>query len=348
MSGFWRAHRDCAKDHFGEIIVHRYSIAILLQAVCPILGIDPKKLLESTDWTSAERPGADQTVSGADFVAMSKAIFALARDPSPVFLGTNMANGPLHPIFLAFAIAPNAREGLRRMARYKTLFGPTVLNLAPKNGGLRLEIISDDPTLTLPDCLTVPMGVFVVEKCRNHSARRIVPDALVLPPDSIETAGIQEFFGIEPVDGKNVVIEFSAHDMDAPFMSENHELWLDIKNDLDGQLERRAGTGKFSNALEAAIRRALTTGLVRVDALCADLGLSRSTMQRKLQHEGVSYQQILDMVRQDLAIRYLAKSRLTPGEIAQLVGFSDPKSFYRAFKSWTNKSPAVFREEAQA
>ena len=167
-------------------------------------------------------------------------------------------------------------------------------------------------------------------------------------PSRSRQPGIAEFFGIEPVAGKNVVLEFSAQDMDAPFMSENHELWLDIKNDLDGQLERRAGTGKFSDTLEAAIRRALTSGPVRVDALCADLELSRSTMQRKLQDEGVSYQQILDKVRKDLAIRYLSKSRLTPGEIAQLVGFSDPKSFYRAFKSWTNKPPAVFREEAQA
>ena len=47
--------------------MHRYSIAILLQAVCPILGIDPEEMLEKTDWTSAERPGADQTVSGRRF-----------------------------------------------------------------------------------------------------------------------------------------------------------------------------------------------------------------------------------------------------------------------------------------
>ena len=32
--------------------MHRYSIAILLQAVCPILGIDPEDMLEKTDWTS--------------------------------------------------------------------------------------------------------------------------------------------------------------------------------------------------------------------------------------------------------------------------------------------------------
>lgn len=329
--------------------MHRYSIAILLQAVCPILRVDAQEALAKTDWSSSERPGADLTVSGQDYIAICHSIFAIAGDRAdPVFLGSRMANGPVHPIFLAFAIAPKAREGLNRMARYKTLFGPVVLHLSPKNGGVRLEIVADDPALTLPGCLAASMGIFMVEKCRNHSARQIIPDNVMLPADAFERPGMAEFFGTCPVAGKNVVIEFSAQDMNAPFLSENHALWLEIKNDLDLQLERRDGKGKFSDTMEAAIRRALTLGPVRVDALCADIGVSRSTMQRKLQDEGASYQQILDKVRQELSIRYLSKSRLSPGEIAQLVGFSDPKSFYRAFKSWTNKPPTAFREEVQA
>ncbi len=326
----------------------RYSIAILLQAVCPILGVDAQKALSEADWSSADRPGADLSVSGRDFVAICHSIFRLAGERAdPVLLGRSMANGPLLPIFLAFSIAPNAREGLNRMARYKTLFGPTALDLSSKNGGLRLEVIPDDPTLVLPDCLSVSIGVFLVEKCRSQSARHIVPHPVTLPAEALDMPGVAEFFGTAPKAGKGVVLEFSSTDITAPFLSENHALWLEIRRDLEGQLERQAGRGKFSNRVEAAIRRALTFGPVRADGICHELGVSRSTMQRRLKAEGKSYQDILDAVRKELAIRYLSKSALMPAEIAGLVGFSDPKSFHRAFKAWTSRPPAAFREQLE-
>lgn len=326
----------------------RYSIAILLQAVCPILDVDADAALAQADWSSAERPGADLLVSGPDYLAICDAIFGLAGERAdPVFLGRSMANGPLHPVFLAFSIAPNAREGLHRMARYKTLFGPVAIDLSARNGGLRLEIVADDPTLALPDCLAVSIGIFLVEKCRNQSARQIMPEPVTLPAEALERPGMAEYFGTRPRMGKTVVLEFSPADMAAPFLSENHELWLDIRADLEGQLQRRAGTGTFAGEVEAAIRRALTFGPVRVDAVCLDLGVSRSTMQRRLQAEGMLYQDILDRVRQELAIRYLAKSALMPSEIAGLLGFSDPKSFQRAFKAWTGTPPAAFRNQLE-
>lgn len=330
------------------MILSQYSIAILLQAVCPILGVDAEEALALAEWSSSDRPGADMAVSACDFIALCHAIFSLGGERSdPIFLGRSMANGPIHPVFLAFSTAPHAGEGLRRMARYKTLFGPVAISLSPRNGGMRLEVISDDPTLSIPDCLAVSIAIFMVEKCRSQSARHIVPDPVILPAEALARTGMVEYFGTAPQAGNTVVLELSAADMAAPFVSENYELWLDIEADLEGQLQRRAGSGTFANMVEAAIRRALTFGPVRVDAVCLDLKLSRSTMQRRLKEENVHYQDILDKVRKELALRYLTKSTLTPSEISGLLGFSDPKSFQRTFKAWTGTPPAAFRNQSE-
>ncbi|MGB3472306.1 MAG: AraC family transcriptional regulator [Erythrobacter sp.] len=329
-------------------MVNRHSIAILLHAVCPILRVDAQRALEMVPWASTTKLGSDLMVSAADFLSLWNTIIELAEEGTDtLFLGRMMANGPVVPIFLAFSAAPNMGEGLRRLARYKTLFGPVALHLTSQNGGLRLEIRSESSALDLPASLSVPIGVFVVEKSRSHSARHIAPTLIELPGNAVDHQNLSDYFGQATGSGDTVVLEFCAADVSAPFLSENHDLWLEIEKDLEGQLTRQAAGEDFHHQVEAAVRRALTVGPARVDAICEDLGVSRSTMQRRLKVEGRIYQEVLDAVRKELAIRYLSKSKLMPSQIAGLVGFSDTKSFHRAFKAWTNKPPGEFRKQLE-
>ncbi|WBM80227.1 helix-turn-helix domain-containing protein [Cryobacterium breve] len=69
-------------------------------------------------------------------------------------------------------------------------------------------------------------------------------------------------------------------------------------------------------------------------------------MQRKLKAEGTSFQEILHRTREALARHYLSQEAMTTGEIAFLLGFDDPRSFYRAFQSWTGLTPRSAELEA--
>ena len=79
--------------------------------------------------------------------------------------------------------------------------------------------------------------------------------------------------------------------------------------------------------------------------LAAWLNLSPRTLHRQLQEEGASLQQLKDSVRQQRARELLLRTRKPLKQVAAEVGFSNEKSFIRAFKNWTNTTPEAFRSD---
>ena len=75
--------------------------------------------------------------------------------------------------------------------------------------------------------------------------------------------------------------------------------------------------------------------------------MSPRTLYRQLNSENASLQQLKDEVRRDRAIELLMRTKQPIKHLAQSVGFRNEKSFIRAFRVWTDKSPAAFRGEKQ-
>jgi AraC-like DNA-binding protein len=100
------------------------------------------------------------------------------------------------------------------------------------------------------------------------------------------------------------------------------------------------------------VRRALASrvggGDVRIQAIARTLATSTRSLQRRLAAAGVSYQRLLDMARQDAAERYLTSSALSIGEVAYLLGYSEPAAFNRAFRRWHDETPQSFRQRHRA
>ncbi len=76
--------------------------------------------------------------------------------------------------------------------------------------------------------------------------------------------------------------------------------------------------------------------------ISSSLNYAPTTLKRKLLLEGSTYQNIKDAVRRDTAIYYLAGGSMSVDEVATRAGFSDPPSFFRAFKRWTGTSPRAY------
>jgi len=84
------------------------------------------------------------------------------------------------------------------------------------------------------------------------------------------------------------------------------------------------------------------------EAMAAQLGMSASTLRRQLAAEGTRWQTLKEEGRRSAAQRYVLDTDLPVNEIARLLGFDEPSTFYRAFRRWTGTTPSRYRERAAA
>lgn len=78
--------------------------------------------------------------------------------------------------------------------------------------------------------------------------------------------------------------------------------------------------------------------------VAAQLGMPPWTLRRRLEREGVRFQDLLEQTRHSLAESYVRNTELNFTEIAFRLGFSSPAAFHRAFRRWTGHSPGDYRQ----
>jgi AraC-like DNA-binding protein len=74
------------------------------------------------------------------------------------------------------------------------------------------------------------------------------------------------------------------------------------------------------------------------------LGIGVRSIQLKLKEEGVTFQQLLEEIRKNLATKHLKEDKLSTTDIAYLLGYSEPSVFFRSFKKWTGNTPTFYRK----
>ena len=83
------------------------------------------------------------------------------------------------------------------------------------------------------------------------------------------------------------------------------------------------------------------------DGVAARLNLSVRSLHRQLQAEGASLQALKDEVRLQRASELLLRTGRPIKQVAEAAGFRNEKSFARAFRAWTGRSPSEWRRPGQ-
>ena len=102
------------------------------------------------------------------------------------------------------------------------------------------------------------------------------------------------------------------------------------------------------STLEAQIERIITQRhpdrliFVPIHKMAAELHISSQTLHRRLKESATSYQKIKDNLRREVAIQKLVIERLSVEQVAEIVGFTESRSFTRAFKHWTGLTPREY------
>jgi len=163
-------------------------------------------------------------------------------------------------------------------------------------------------------------------------------------PSDIDPASYQQFFNCPVLFGQPYsalvvplpYLQLPLRQADAQLLRTLEEHALGLMATLeDASLEQR---------VKNILRQLLKEGLPRKEQVAEQFAISVRTLQRQLHQAGTSYQQILDDLRQELAEHYLLHSTLPIQDIAQYLGFTEPRSFHRTFKSRRGMPPGEFRQ----
>jgi AraC-like DNA-binding protein len=107
-------------------------------------------------------------------------------------------------------------------------------------------------------------------------------------------------------------------------------------------LKKLPNQDQFLGTVRQILDDGLRAGDIRLGSSARKLAISRRSLQRRLKHCGVSYREILDQQRQQLAVELLRGAQIDIAELSFLLGFSEQSSFYRWFKKYTGKTPLEY------
>tara|TARA_R110002167_G_scaffold365914_1_gene592043 strand:- start:11153 stop:12163 length:1011 start_codon:yes stop_codon:yes gene_type:complete len=109
-----------------------------------------------------------------------------------------------------------------------------------------------------------------------------------------------------------------------------------MTSDIDGNLEAQ---------LRASIRSLLPTGRCKLKVIADKYAVSLRTMQRKLEVENIKFNVLLDEVRRELFLVYIAEKSMPMSRVAAMLGYQEQSSLCHACKRWFGKAPNSMRDQ---
>ena len=100
----------------------------------------------------------------------------------------------------------------------------------------------------------------------------------------------------------------------------------------------------FSQRVREIVADEMRVGVPSIELIGERLHMSPRTVQRRLHDEGTSFKGLADEVRRSLAENYVLERELSLSEVSFRLGFANVNAFHRAFRRWTGKTPALYRQ----
>lgn len=142
-------------------------------------------------------------------------------------------------------------------------------------------------------------------------------------------------------------IEYDGRIGDWPVRSIDQTAYASIFDAVTVRSQRVHSCPENDQSWSSRIRSLLSSGVIDQVSVAAALGVSPATMRRRLANDGTSFRTIRADVLNARAQRLLSCGE-SPERVGETLGFSDLRSFSRAFKAWNNLTPSAFQSEVRA
>lgn len=314
-------------------------------------GVQPAALLPAAGLTSADVGDPDGRLAQDSNVRLWNEAGRLTGDPC---FGLHLAEHADVGAFggLGFAVRSSSTlgDGYRRAARYLRLM----------HTGVRLHIEEDADTVRLwiepPGAAPPPhhaIEFFVAVLARmgqiglgtTFAPREafFTHPAPAVQTEHLRLLGPRVRFG-QPRSG----LLLDRAQWSLPQVQAEPLLCEVLDRHLQDLTDRLPEAEHFLERVRRCLASELQHGEPALERVAERLHMSPRTLQRRLQQEGHTLNEVLCSLRADLAVRYLSEQRESISEIAFLLGFSEVSTFHRAFKRWTGVTPAAYRRSGKS
>lgn len=246
------------------------------------------------------------------------------------------------PALFAALCSEDLQRAARRLQRYKRLMGPCRLKIQDGQG---FSVACEVEGLPLPPPLWgIAELVVWVGLVRHMTRHPVVPKRVVAPVAMQAPEAFAAYFGVAVTHGSDYEVVFRREDAHRPFLTTDASMWAFFEPALERRLAECDAHASMRERVRAALIELLPSGRSELGDVARELGASARTVQRRLGAEGITYREILDTTRAQLAKHYLTRTPMTTAEVAFLLGYDDPNSLYPAFRAWTGTTPQAVRD----
>ncbi|WP_111497816.1 MULTISPECIES: AraC family transcriptional regulator [Marinobacter] len=264
-------------------------------------------------------------------------------------LGQNLPTYKGQVLEYLFLSSPTFGEGLRRALNYQRLLSDAANNeffIDGEQACLVLDAASDEVRRLkhFNECFVLGLIIFFksITEDRFECSRVEFEHQRDAGEDHVaEVLGCEVVFGAEEnrmYFPARLLAHASPHA--EPELLALHERFA---SEQVARLEKKDIVGQ----VERIIAELLDSGEVTLDSVAERLDIKPRTLRTRLTEAETSFNQVLADFRYRLARQLLATTDESIDEIVYLTGFSEPSTFYRAFKRWSGMTPIEYRKTAQ-
>ena len=324
-----------------------FPIDIGWQALLKDLGLEPGNVLRRAGLPEDLLLRGRQGLTTEDYFRFWRALEAEAGDVTfPLRIVETLSAESFDPPLFAALCSANLMQAVQRLAKYKELVAPMSLDVnMGKAGDLTVTPRWLSVKTDVPDSLQLAEIAFYVRLVRLATREPVKALRVALPklPSSAYARRYENFFGAPVRRGARPSISFSAVDALRPFLTVNEGMWRVFEPDLRRRLSELDATATTAQRVRAVLLELLPGNAATIDKTAERMGVSKRTLQRRLECEGENFRALVNATRENLGRHYLENTTMSGGEIAFLLGFEDPNSFYRAFQDWTGQTAGSVR-----
>ena len=310
-------------------------------------GGDASRMRRLFGRTRLEDPSARVSEEAAD-TTWRLAATLTGDDALGIHFAESLPRGALDLVEYALRSSPALGGGLERLARYGRLLSDRVAARTHRHRDSLLFLVHDTATTPLYPARAEFALAVALKLARDCTGADITPLRVSFAhPSPGDTSEHRRFFhGRVHFAAGSSSIRFSAADAARPMRGADDALAGIVRGRLENALgaQDRSSVGSMSARVRRLLVEDLGQSALTLDAVAAELAVSRRTLTRRLAEERTSFRHVLDEVRGDFARALLQDRSLSVGDIAFFLQYSEPTAFHRSFRRWTGQTPQAFRE----